>query len=159
MAELNGEKQKQGIIGCLVIVGVIIIIFLLKPSFQNNENNQSSENKTVSESLHIPAMSAWDGIAYAVKDYLRENANNPKSIDYIECSYMLEFYDGSFGQRVKFRGENLYGGLVINEFVFLIRGVGNDAMVYKTYTMEEFNVIGDKSEIRGKYNSEGERID
>jgi len=51
----------------------------------------------------IPAASTWNGLCSCVKDYIRDNAHDPRSIKYVECSPILEFDNGLYGQRVKYR--------------------------------------------------------
>ena len=52
----------------------------------------------------IPAASGWNGVCHCIKDYLKDNANDAKSIKYVNCGYILEFSNGLYGQRVKSRG-------------------------------------------------------
>lgn len=107
----------------------------------------------------VPQASAWDGVTYAVKDYLDDNANNPKSIKYVECSPILELSNGGWAQRVKFRGENAFGGTVLNEFIFLIQGDNYNAKVLSAATTEDFTVALAQANVSviASYNSDGSR--
>ena len=86
----------------------------------------------------VPQASAWDGVTYAVKNYLKDNANNPKSIKYVECSPIMKLSNGGWAQRVKFRGENAFGGTVLNELIFLIQGDNNNAKAISAASPEDF---------------------
>ena len=86
----------------------------------------------------VPRASAWDGVTYAIKDYLDDNANNPKSIKYVECSPIMKLSNGGWAQRAKFRGENAFGGTVLNEYIFLIQGDNSNAKVISAATPEDF---------------------
>ena len=112
------------------------------------------------QTVSIPSMSAWDGVAHSIKKYLKENANDPKSIKYIECSYMLKYQNGLFGQRVKFRGKNAFGALVINEYFFLIKGVNFDAKVISMGTLEEYIKLESNGTLKlvAKYDSDGKKV-
>lgn len=88
----------------------------------------------------VPLASAWDGVTYAVKYYMDDNANNPKSIKYADCSPIMKLSNGCWAQRVKFRGENAFGGTVLNKMVFLIQGDGNNAEVISAGSIEEFSL-------------------
>ncbi|ADO83840.1 hypothetical protein Ilyop_2070 (plasmid) [Ilyobacter polytropus DSM 2926] len=111
--------------------------------------------------LAVPQASPWDSVTYAVKNYLKDNANDPKSIKYVECSYILKLSNGGWAQRVKFRGKNAYGGMVLNEYAFLISGDGNSAVVVSAGSMGEFSKALSSTgvSIVGSYNHEGKKVD
>lgn len=106
---------------------------------------------------NIPTVSAWDGVAYAIKDYYKSNANDPKSIKYSEASLLMKFNNGKFSQRVKIRGKNGFGAVVLNENYFIISGTGTNAKVIAVYSETEFNkyVIANSIKIEKKYDSDG----
>mgnify|MGYP007078745396 FL=1 len=107
-----------------------------------------------------PRASSWDGAVLAVKDYLKNNAHDPKSIKIVECSYIFEMSDGYYYQRVKYRGNNAFGASVLNEHYFQIRGQGDNARVTRVYSKEEFNIL-DRSgnfKIIRQYDANGKQI-
>jgi len=114
----------------------------------------------VSNSQSIPQMSAWDGVAYAIKDYYKQNANDPGSIKYEEASLMMKFNNGKFSQRVKLRGKNAFGATMLNEKYFIITGTGQDAKVEAIYDASEFEAYGIKNNIKivSKYDSNGKMV-
>lgn len=105
----------------------------------------------------IPAASSWDGVCHAIKDYLKENAHDPKSIKYVQCSYILELDIGIYAQTVKFRGKNAFGGTILNEYVFYIAGEKYNAVVVTTGTKEELSLHLATGEVKivAKYNWDG----
>jgi hypothetical protein len=71
-----------------------------------------------------------DGRFQAIVDFLTENANDPKSIEYIKwsgvgCVFWTPSGDGNmepyWGVRVKLRGANKVGGMTVSTTVFLIQ--------------------------------------
>jgi hypothetical protein len=108
-------------------------------------------------SQSIPKMSSWDGVAYAIKDYYKENANDPESIKYSEASLMMKLNNGMFAQRVKLRGKNAYGATMLNVKYFIISGSGYDAKVTAFYDENEFVAYTVKNNIKilQKYNTDG----
>ena len=105
----------------------------------------------------VPQASAWDGVTYAVKNYMDDNANNPKSIKYVDCSPIMKLSNGGWAQRVKFRGENAFGGTVLNELVFLIQGDRSNAVVTSAGSLEEFSLALAQANVSivASYNSDG----
>ncbi|MGL5621702.1 hypothetical protein, partial [Cetobacterium sp.] len=100
------------------------------------------------EKERIPAMSAWNGVAYAISDYLKKNANDPKSIEYIDVYKMQELDNGLFAQQVKFRAKNGFGGMIIEEYIFVILGSSNSSRVVSVGSREEFNQMLKKEGIK-----------
>lgn len=107
-----------------------------------------------------PKADPWNGVCYAVKDYLKENANDPGSIKYVECSYISKFTNGNYGQRVKYRGKNAFGALVLNESYFIMSGVGYEAKVEGVFGMDVMNAAfkTGKIEVIARYDGEGKIV-
>jgi hypothetical protein len=114
----------------------------------------------VSILLAVPKLDQWNGVAYAVKNYLKNNANDPKSIEYVECSVLIEFTNGWFSQRVKFRGKNAFGGLILNEKVFFMTEDGYDAKVFIVASIDEVDKLYQSGQlkIKRKYDIKGNPI-
>lgn len=113
----------------------------------------------VSTVMSVPKMN-MKGVCYAVEDYMKLNANDPKSVQYIEVGYMLKLNNGSWGQRVKFRAKNQMGAYVIKDWFFQFAGDDIYAKVIAVVPLEEF----ERARIRGemvivaKYDSSGKLI-
>ena len=107
-----------------------------------------------------PSADPWNGVCYAVKDYMKENANDPKSIKYAECSYILKFNTGKYGQRVKYRGKNAFGAVVLNENFFVIEGEGFNAKVTGIISMSTLEALfnSGKLSVVAKYDSSGKKV-
>ncbi len=105
----------------------------------------------------VPQASSWDGVTYAVKKYFDENANNPKSIKYVECGYIMQLSNGGWAQRVKYRGENAFGATILNDQVFLIQGDGRSAKVISAAKLEDFNLAMAQANVSivASYNADG----
>lgn len=115
---------------------------------QERIEKEKIEAEKKKERERIPSMSAWNGVAYAISDYLKKNANDPKSIEYIDVYKMLELDNGLFAQQVKFRAKNAFGGMVINEYIFVILGNQNSSSVVSVGSREEFNKMLKKEGIK-----------
>ena len=111
----------------------------------------------VSFAQSYPKMSTWDGVAYAIKDYFKANANDPKSIKYEEASLMMKFSNGEFAQRVKIRGKNAFNALVLSEQYFILSGTGDYAKVKSVFDKQEFElyVIRNSVKIVQKWQPDG----
>lgn len=66
---------------------------------------------------------AFNGSVYQVKDYLKDNLNDPKSYESLSWSPVSKTDDG-FMVRHKYRAKNVYGGLIIKEQVFYLNKQG-----------------------------------
>ena len=75
--------------------------------------------------------SSWDGSVSQVKAWLKENAKDPDSIQFIEWS-PLEKVESGYRVRVKYRGKNGFGGYEIEEKVFIMDLRGN-VLAFKTF--------------------------
>lgn len=107
-----------------------------------------------------PKADPWNGVCYAIKDFIKKNANDPSSIKYEECSYISKFSNGNYGQRVKYRGKNAFGALVLNENYFIMSGVGYDAKVAGVFDMNTMNEAFKTGKINvvARYDSEGKPV-
>lgn len=107
-----------------------------------------------------PKADPWNGVCYAIKDYLKENANDPGSIKYVECSYISKFSNGNYGQRVKYRGKNAFDAIVLNENYFVMKGVGYEAKVAGIFDMNTMNEAFKTGKINvvARYDSDGKPV-
>ena len=105
----------------------------------------------------VPLASSWDVVTLAVKNYFQENANNPKSIKYVECGYIMKLSNGAWAQRVKYRGENAFGATILDDKMFLILGDGGSAKVLSVGSMDEFNSALAQANVKitATYNADG----
>ena len=90
-----------------------------------------------------PEVSAWDGVAYCIKDYLKANLNDPKSLK-IKDAYTVVPATDDFIQRVTYRAKNGFGALVLEDNVFFMKrvyGKNNDYEVYDVWSYSDFNLI------------------
>ena len=90
--------------------------------------------------LAKPSVSGWDGVCYCVKDYLKENLKDPKSLKIINCS-VVQCKDGEYYQRVKYRAKNSFGGYVIENMAFKLEPSYNSYKVVFVMDFEEFKLL------------------
>lgn len=94
-----------------------------------------------------PIMSAWDGVAVSIRDYMDKKAANPKSIEYLNVYKLEELSNGFFAQRIEFKIEDRDGGMSINDLIFIMSGDGKESYVTKIVTKEEYQEIRKKEKI------------
>lgn len=80
-------------------------------------NNREMTIKAVGEQ---PEQSEWDGSVKAVEDFVKANANDASSIDFIEWSKVSPFGD-YWVVRAKFKGSNALGGVMTENKWFYIQ--------------------------------------
>lgn len=79
-------------------------------------NNREMTVRAVGEQ---PEQSEWDGSVKAVEDYVKSNANDASSIDFIEWSKVSPIGD-YWVVRAKFKGSNALGGIVtVNKWFYI----------------------------------------
>ena len=87
-----------------------------------------------------PTSSSWDGVAYCIKDYLKNNLHDPKSLK-IQNAYTITPAGEDYIQRVKYRAKNAFGALVLEDNMFFMKLVYNSTYnyeVFEVWTTEEF---------------------
>lgn len=67
-----------------------------------------------------PLQSGWDGSLPAVKDYLRESANDPDSIEVSDCTIPQLTKKYCWLSTCKVRGKNGFGAMILNQYRFSI---------------------------------------
>lgn len=106
--------------GCAVAAAIglaLCALFLVIPAISNAINGPSSPSTSVRNS-------AYDGSVSQVSRWIRDNAKDPESVDFIEWSPVAKQGSGSM-VRVKYRAANSFGGMVIEEKIFVMDGAGN----------------------------------
>jgi hypothetical protein len=68
--------------------------------------------------------SPWDGSVYQVKNYLKKTLKDPDSYEGIEWSEVIKNNNGTYTVRHKFRARNSFGGMVVENYVFVLNETG-----------------------------------
>jgi hypothetical protein len=68
-----------------------------------------------------PEPSAWDGITPEANEWLKQNLRDYESMELMECSVIVEYGDDAWAQRVKYRARNGFGGMNIEQQLFVIK--------------------------------------
>ena len=107
----------------LVFLAVVSLLFLWGCTFKEKEERVISEaekvesekqqrisngNAKFKENCYNPV----DGSCYAVVHYVKQNMNDPESFQHSETQY--SYNDSCIEVLMKFRGNNAFGGKVIN---------------------------------------------
>lgn len=97
-------------VGFVCVAGLGVII---------SDNHRYSSN----QSSAVVANSEFDGSVSQIKSYLKSNAKDPSSLEFISWSPVVETNNG-FMVRVKYRAKNSFGALVVEEKVFHLNSSG-----------------------------------
>lgn len=93
------------------------------------ETIQISEevSKKIHERANLPKIqnSVWDGSVYQVKNYLKRSLKDPDSYEGIEWSNVIENSNGTYTVRHKYRARNSFGGMVVENWMFVLDEHGN----------------------------------
>jgi len=107
-------------IGCTVIV-VVVLIFMCG----GGRSCSGSGANSSSSSREVVYNSGYNGSVRQVKTWLKANAKDPGSLDFIEWSPVVKTDRGDFVVRVKYRAKNSFGGFVIANKQFYLDSRGN----------------------------------
>lgn len=82
--------------------------------------------------------SPWDGSVFGVKYFLKENLNDPDSLDFVEWTKVIPQYDppNTYRVAVKYRARNAFGGYVLKNQLFYL---SSESRVYKVEDVEDLN--------------------
>ena len=84
-------------------------------------------SKEIHERTNLPKIqnSVWDGSVYQVKNYLKRSLKDPDSYEGIEWSNVIENSNGTYTVRHKYRARNSFGGMVFENWMFVLDEHGN----------------------------------
>ncbi len=124
LAEIKKKEkatQNKFASGCLVIILIIAVFYII--GLVTGSSGGSGSGSTTSHA--VVENSAWDGSVFQVKSWLKDNAKDPDSIEFIEWSKVKPVGNGGFMVRAKYRGKNSFGGYTIENKVFFLDASGN----------------------------------
>lgn len=126
------KKQKQQGIGCLVVIGLIAVVWL-GDQVGACKAPKGSESAQPAKPREVVWQSEWDGSVYQVVAYLKETLKDPKSYDGIDWSPLAKLETGEYKYSIrhKYRAKNSFGGYVIENHVFFLDKDGTVKKVMK----------------------------
>jgi len=103
------DLQKKAGIGCLSLIGIIVLISI----FSSSENTNTPKTK---EQLHKEQieklLSPWDGSCKSLTALIKESMDDPGSYEHVDTKYW-DMRD-HIVVMTTFRGKNAFGGVVKN---------------------------------------------
>ena len=108
------------------------------------------------QSFSIPETSSLTGVCIAIEEFIEKTSYAGKKIEYLEASSIMEFENGLFAQRVKFRDSSSETSKIFN-FIFLVEGGRIYDKVLTLGNPDEFinSVIGNSLRVRTLYKPDG----
>ncbi|MBV9991314.1 MAG: zinc ribbon domain-containing protein [Alphaproteobacteria bacterium] len=117
----NQQSLKGCGIGCLVVLGFVLLVAMCSGSSSNNPSTSTS----IPDKPHeIVENSEWDGSVFQVKEWLNENLKDPDSLEFINWSPVQKTKTG-YMVRAKYRAKNSFGGYVIENKIFILDSSGH----------------------------------
>jgi uncharacterized alpha/beta hydrolase family protein len=124
MGNKNNKKEvKKSNVGSLLktLLGIIIffaflfaLILFVEPDTYPSDAPKSKTTKTSSKQDKIKTQfSGWDGSHIKLTKLIRKSMNDPGSYEHVETLY-FEF-DDIIVVTTKFRGKNMFGGVVLQQ--------------------------------------------
>ncbi len=137
-ASTGEEKRKAQWLGFIAIGITTVLIFVFV--YYNAENEYASHpapirppeaakpQPVVGGAPRPPpdavVQNGWDGSIYQVERWLKQNANDPHSLEFIEWSN-LKKSDLGYAVRCKYRAKNGLGAFVIENKLFYLNFAGD----------------------------------
>jgi predicted nucleic acid-binding Zn ribbon protein len=126
------RMMKKSLIFLAISVALLLFVSLIFSGDDTKTNSTTpSENIATTTStqetpvVEIVRNSSWDSSVSQVRVWLKENLNDPKSLEFIEWSKVVKNGNGSFKVRVKYRAKNSFGGYIVNNQVITLDASGN----------------------------------
>jgi hypothetical protein len=121
--------------GCLVWIGLLLLIGLIGSIFSSGDNSKTTEKKSVpqtNEQKVSELQSGYDGSIRSVVKYVKNSMNDPDSFEHVETR--TGFYEKeSFIVSMKYRGKNPFGGVITKYIDLKVDYSGNVISVEKDY--------------------------
>jgi len=130
MDKSTQDKGKGFIFEVIVFIVIIAVAIMSLPN--GSVDNQTVSNSSTSSSSAV-SNSSWDASVYQVKNYIKNNAKDPKSIEYIEWSSVVKNSNNNYTVRVKYRAKNSFGAFTVENKLFTLDSSGN-VMGFKDFS-------------------------
>jgi hypothetical protein len=117
--KLNTWAHKKLPLILKIFIGLLALIFITEMFSDEQVKNKVltehakdsiKEEKQVTQI--VKQFSTWDGSHIKLTKYIKENMNDPDSFEHIDTKYFIQ--KNSIVIIERFRGKNVYGGLVAN---------------------------------------------
>lgn len=114
----------------LLIVGAVVINFNLSTTIEDDRESIPVENIKTEAQLQYEAEAKRISnrnrdAQVALRRYIRDNLRDPDSYDIIYTSKALEHSNGTFSMQHKYRAKNGFGGMNVEEKVFIFSKSGS----------------------------------
>lgn len=79
------------------------------------------------KSSYKPLVNSWNGVPFAVSEFLKENLRDPNSLEYVksyqvyEMDNLPESENKKYYQKTTYRAKNGFGGYVVETKTFIIQ--------------------------------------
>jgi len=106
------ELTRSQVLACVAVVIVLVASLILNPPFKSKTRKGSSNRSNTRKELtpsHDP-----------VVRYIKDNAKNPSSIEIMDYSEPRKVKDGVYKIRVRYRGQNGFGGYSVEDRIFYL---------------------------------------
>lgn len=112
------EKKKAKINLALLFFMALIIISIGIATCNSKESQEATPKEVVYND-------EWDGSVRQVKEYLKDNLNDPNSYDAVEWSPVIQQPETKdFSVRHKYRAKNAFGATILFNQVFIMDSIG-----------------------------------
>lgn len=132
---MEDKERKKGLSpegkGILFALIVLMLLIGLCKNKTPDSSTEEANTQTVQENLDPVFNNPADGRVDQVEGYLKDNLNDPDSLQIIEWGNVVKTPAGSFVVRCKYRAKNAYGGYVVKNQLFSLNESGTQVTAYR----------------------------
>lgn len=115
-SEMSPQEKKRGKINLALLSFLTLIIISIGIATNNSKEATSKE---------VVYNDEWDGSVRQVKEYLKDNLNDPSSYDAVEWSPVVQSPETKdFSVRHKYRAKNAFGATILFNQIFIMDSIG-----------------------------------
>lgn len=118
-SEMTPQEKKMAKINLILLSILVLIVIGVGFATCNSKEEQDVAPKEVVYN------DEWDGAVRQVKEYLKDNLNDPSSYDAVEWSPVIQQPETKdFSVRHKYRAKNAFGTTTLYNQVFIMDSIG-----------------------------------
>lgn len=124
----NSKKWSAmiGLGGGFIVALLAVLVLTLPPMWYSDVTAEAAKAESTKD---VVTNSSWDASVKQVDKWLRDNLNDPKSLEIVEWSKVVKTEDGSgYLVRCKYRAKNSFGAMVLENKIFALDKDG--AVIY-----------------------------
>jgi len=115
--------QKGCRLGCLSIIGILVVFFLVIALLENTDTATPKTSEQIQQEKIEKAFSGWDGSHIELTKVIKKSMNDPDSYKHVETVHWAT--DDHLIVKTTFQEKNAFGGMIKNKVTAKVDLNGN----------------------------------